>query len=440
MKKILIRAVAAMALTSCSSDALVDNRGAGGTESQTPIAFNVNKRNITRAEATSLESNKHYNFGIWAYKTTDADSVMVMGNYLVGYSDGNGTGYDKSGSTTWSSASGADTDHMSPWFYEKLGTAEYLNEDAAKGYTKNQAEFMSANQNQYLRYWDLAYDNTVFYAYAPYHSKGVTFDITTNTISVAASANTAAYDDPTLHEFIYAATSVKNADLKDVKLQFKHLGAQIKLNFCEDIPGYKVKIIDVTTSGSGIQATPAVKTDDNGTITYTKAKYYTSCGATINMSSVTAPTATTSHGTDAETTDENLKFQIPTGDVEVPAKVSTGEQQYVWSPTVYYAVPQPDGTTTGFTFHVSYQLIAEDNGEVITIHDARVYVPADVVDWKPNTRYLYQFKFTVNSTGTTDPNVNVDVTDPTVPTKSNVYPIVFDGATIEDYTSDEKSI
>ena len=94
----------------------------------------------------------------------------------------------------------------------------------------------------------------------------------------------------------------------------------------------------------------------------------------------------------------------------------------------------------GFTFHVSYQLIAEDNGEVITVHDARVYVPADVVDWKPNTRYLYAFKFTVNSTGTTDPNVNVDVTDPTVPATSNVYPIVFDGATIEDYTSDEKTI
>ena len=440
MKKILTRAVAALILTSCSSDVLVDNRGASGTENLTPIAFNVNKRNITRAETTSLEANNHYNFGIWAYKTTDADSVMVMGNYLVGYSDGNGKGYDHSASTTWSSASGADTDHMSPWFYEKLGTAEYLNEDATKGYTKSQAEYMSANQNQYLRYWDLAYDNTVFYAYAPYRSSGVTFDAATSTITVAPAANTAAYDDPTLREFIYAATSVKNADMKDVKLQFKHLGAQVKLNFCEDIPGYKVKIIDVTEAGSGIQATPAIKTDEGGSITYTKAKYYTSCGATINMSSVTAPSATTSHGTGAETTDKNLVFKIPTDGVEVPVKTSTGEQQYVWSPTVYYAVPQPDGATTGFTFHVSYQLIAEDNGEVITVHDARVYVPADVVDWKPNTRYLYAFKFTVNSTGTTDPNVNVDVTDPTVPATSNVYPIVFDGATIEDYTSDEKTI
>ena len=434
MRKILIGVVAALGLTGCSSDDLVNNQQAGETESQTPIALNVDKRNITRGDGSSLEANKHYNFGIWAFKTTDADSVMVMGNYLVGYSDGAGKGYDKSASTTWSSTSGADTDHKSPWFYEKLGTAEYLNEDATKGYTKNQADFMSANQNQYLRYWDLAYNNTLFYAYAPYHSQGVTFDAANSTINVAAIANTAAYDDPTLHEFIYAATSVKNADMKDVRLHFKHLGAQVKLNFCEDVPGYQVKIIDVTDAGSGIQATPAKLVAG----TYSKAKYYTSCWAAINMSSVTAPTATTSHGDDATTTDDNLVFKIPEG--VVPAKVTSGTQQYVWSPTVYYAVPQPSGSTTGFTFHVSYQLIAEDNGEVITVHDARVFVPADVVDWQPNTRYVYAFKFTTNSTGTTDPNVNIDVTDPEVPTTSNVYPIVFDGATIEDYSNNDSSI
>ena len=102
---------------------------------------------------------------------------------------------------------------------------------------------------------------------------------------------------------------------------------------------------------------------------------------------------------------------------------------------------------TGFTFHVSYKLIAEDNGEEITVNDARVYVPANVVvgsdttfiaAWQPNTKYTYTFKITENSTGTTDPGSTViDVDDPVVPANPTVYPIVFDGATITDYTPNE---
>lgn len=433
MKIKLLIAVLGLAMTGCSSDALVDNKGRGETESGAPIAFNVNKRNITRAEVTSLESNKHYNFGIWAYKATATNSMQVMDNYLVGYSDGAGKGYDHSASTTWSSTSGAETDHLSPWFYEKLGTAEYQNEDAAKGYTKSEKAFMSANQNQYLRYWDLAYDDTDFYAYAPYRAEGVTFNKEANVMTVAPSANTAAYDDPTLHEFIYAGYVAKNADMKDVKLQFKHLGAQLKLNFCEDIPGYKVEILDVTTAGTGIQATPAVKSGS----AYTKAKYYTSCGASIDYSNITAPTAATNYD-GAQTTEDNLKFKAPKG--TIPAKTLSGTQDYAWSETVYYAVPQPAGSTTGFTFHVTYQLTAEDNGEKITVRDARVFVPANVTSWQPNTRYIYAFKFTTNSTGTTDPNVNIDLDNPTVPEKANVYPIVFDGATIEDYSANDTAI
>ena len=431
MKVKFIHVVAALALASCSSDALVDNRGDRAAD-EAPIAFSVNKRNITRAESSSLESNYHYNFGVWTYKVKDAGSMQVMDNYLVGYSDGAGKGYDKSCSTTWNS--GSETDHQSPWFYENLGTAEYLNEDATKGYTKTQTDFMSANANQYLRYWDLAYDKTYFYAYAPYRSAGVTFSKETNIITVAPEAQIAAYDDPTLHEFIYAGASAVNADMKDVQLKFKHLGAQVRLKFCEDIPGYQVKMLDVTTAGTGIQATPAVY--DETAKTYTKSKYYTSCGATLDYSNIIAPVATTSHE-GATQTGDNLVFTIPSG--IVPAKPATGDLVYVESPTVYYAVAQPSGSTTGFTFHVSYQLIAEDNGEVITIHDARVFVPASVADWQPNTRYVYAFKFTSNSTGTTDPDVIIDVTDPTVPAKSSVYPIVFDGATIEDYTNNETS-
>ena len=96
-------------------------------------------------------------------------------------------------------------------------------------------------------------------------------------------------------------------------------------------------------------------------------------------------------------------------------------------------------------------LIAEDNGEEITVNDARVYVPAKVVDnttdpatttyiaaWQPNTKYTYTFKITKDSTGSTDPTTP-NVVDPSVPATPQVYPIVFDGATVVDYDAKDSS-
>ena len=448
MKKLAFLAVAAVALASCSSDDLVDRSAA---ENEAPIAFSVEKKNITRA--TNLEDLKHYNFGVWAYKYKDGLTTQkVMDNYLVGYSNGSGLGYDKSKSTTWEASAGDLDNHKSPWFYEYLGTAEYLNEDAAKGYTKLQADYMSANANQYLRYWDLKYTNTNFYAYAPYRAAGVTFDESAKKITVANTAQVAGYDDRSLQEFMYAGAQATNADLKDVKLNFKHLGAQVNLRFYEDVRGYRVEIIDVTDANSGIQATPATKSSD----TYTKADYYTSCGATIDFSTVGTPTATVNH-TDASKTQANLKFVIPAGTEDgltsftselstnynvIPEAVATGNtQNYAKSSTVYYPVAQPENSEVGFTFHVSYKLIAEDNGEEITVHNARVYVPAKngsefIAAWQPNTKYTYTFKITKDSKGTTNPDdTTIDITNPDVPATPTVYPIVFDGATVEDYTA-----
>ncbi|WP_027449355.1 fimbrillin family protein [Xylanibacter brevis] len=453
MKKLAFLAVAAVALASCSSDDLVDRSAA---ENEAPIAFSVEKKNITRAaEPQALENLGHYNFGVWAYKYKDGLTTQkVMDNYLVGYSNGSGLGYDKSKSTTWEASAGDLDDHKSPWFYEYLGTAEYLNEDASKGYTKSQADYMSANANQYLRYWDLKYANTNFYAYAPYRSAGVSFDESTKIITVANTAQVAGYDKPSLQEFMYAGAQATNAELKDVKLNFKHLGAQVNLRFYEDVRGYKVEIIDVTTDGSGIQATPATKSGD----TYTKADYYTSCGATIDFTNVSTPTASVNH-TDASKTQANLKFVIPgtedgltsytsklsTTYNVIPEVVTSGTQGYAKSSTIYYPVAQPTTSEVGFTFHVSYKLIAEDNGEEITVHNARVYVPAKngsefIAAWQPNTKYTYTFKITKDSKGTTDPDdTEIDIENPTVPANPTVYPIVFDGATVVDYDTKDSS-
>ena len=427
MKKILTCAVSALALASCSSDSLVSDSPAN---TQAPIAFNVGQKNITRGDATTptgdpLQSKGYYDFGVWAYKVKkDASdklvSQQVMDNYLVGYADKT-NGYYKDGVT------------LDSWFYEGLGKKDYTGSTAK-------------NDNQILRYWDLSYTNTNFYAYAPYNS-AVTFSETYTKITVPASVNKAG----TEHDVIYAGQKMDNASLAKVPLQFKHLGAKVNIKFYEDIPGYKVELLEVTSGGNDIQATPA-KLEG---ATYSVAKYFTESDATITYNDDMVPTASVAATTATGEGDSNINlvFKLPDGSKEVPGVVASGVvQNYLESPTTYYAVAQPKTSTTGFTFHVSFKLTAEDNNEVIIVRDARVFVPASVTvtdsssdpapttttyiaAWQPNTKYTYTFKITKDTNGTTK-EITPDVNDPKVPDTPALYPIIFDDITIVDYENE----
>ena len=176
---------------------------------------------------------------------------------------------------------------------------------------------------------------------------------------------------------------------------------------------------------------------------YTKGSYFTTNGATVTFAADATPTFDyTTEG--SSSTSDNLMFKLPTTNLDnttisghnlLPQE---GDGKYSESPTVYYAVAQKD-SETGFTFHISYRIIAEDNKEVITVHNATVFVPAKdgsefIAAWKPNNKYTYTFKITKNSTGSTNPGTKIDPTDPTPSTTKSLYPIVFDGATIEDYS------
>jgi hypothetical protein len=156
------------------------------------------------------------------------------------------------------------------------------------------------------------------------------------------------------------------------------------------------------------------------------------------------PTATVDE-TGEGNSNTNLVFKLPDNKV-VPAVVTNGTQTYLESPTTYYAVAQPKTSTTGFTFHVSFKLTAEDNNEVIIVRDARVFVPASVTEsgkttyiaaWQPNTKYTYTFKITKDTNGTTE-ETDPDVTKPDVPATPALYPIIFDNITIVDYENDSE--
>ncbi len=430
MKKSLFFAASLALLASCASDELVDTSvsGAGGTN-ESPIRFVTSQKNLTRA--IPLQNAGHYNFGVFAYKSTDATN-NIMANYLVGYMDEtNKKGYymTASNQTTLGDVPGA-VNGASMWAYEMLGSAEYSYTGSEGYYTKNQPEYMSNVPNQYLRYWDKSAPKTTFYAYAPYINSGSAETATyTNsdhklTIPDGSMVATMVHDNtvPESSEFMVAATEVAMADYgKDVPLSFKRLNAKVNIKFWEDIPGYSVKIIDLTDD-YGVSAAPAIAGTPN-----TQGEYFKSSGVVVDYTDVNAPVIDPSAGT---TTQEALNFYVPTA-----LQIGTTRVEASPSPSTYYAIPKSN--TTGFTFHVSYELTST-TGERIVVRNATAYVPVDYTNWAMNTHYTYIFKITKDSNGTTmdpeDPNFpTIDPNDPTIDDEEALYPIIFDNCTVEDW-------
>ena len=456
IKKTLIPVACLSLLASCMETSLVDDfDGNYEINNKKEIGFIMSSQNMTKASQALIKSG-HYNFGVFAYKSTDKVN-NIMADYLVAYYD-EANGYSKpSLTTTWGDKEG-NLDGQSYWMYESMGSAEYNGTYA--GQTVNPGtKFASNVANQYLRYWDKASEYTAFYAYAPYTNNAATGKTVTYVDGQAVGTSTDTYvmtipngtikhgyDKADEFEFMYAWTKVTKADYgHDVALNFKRLNAKVDIKFWEDIPGYSVRIIDLNPTYS-VSAVPAIKDGTSNNYGYKLGKIYSENGAKIQFDPVTPadPTLIQYEGTTVSTP---IKFAAPTaaqiGETRVEATPST---------TTYYAIPKGDGAAvlangadkitdagtlntdlalTGLTFHVSYELIST-TGEVITVKNATVFVPSTYTNWVANTHYTYIFKITTNSNGSTDSTnpTDTDVEDPEVPTEPALYPIVFDNCTV----------
>lgn len=235
---------------------------------------------------------------------------------------------------------------------------------------------------------------------------------------------------------------------------------------------------------SGVQANPVGCTiDDAGKVTdiaSTKTTYLTDGkGMVVDFSN---DPATVTPGEGGSATNENLRFRIPTTaapnnitnhSVEtvndgthdhllIPQKVASGEtQKYAYSPTIYNAVAQPqdfkpmsnDNPTAGFMFHVSFRFLKNTTVDESApadykveheVYNAKVYVPPYVMDagskkvltqWQPNKRYIYIFRLTTKTNGTTDPtdpDNPIDPDDPTPDPGKALPAIVIDSIQVSD--------
>lgn len=440
MKKLFIIAAAALMFTACSKDSEVVP--SVEKNDNTAIGFQVLNKNMSRA--TSMESNGHYNFGVWAYKNTDG-THPIMANYLVGFF-GTNVGYNIAGTTNSTHGTSGDyTDHISLWGYEGLGNTEYVwttNGAGENYYLSTNTTYMSNNVNQYLRYFDYSSANTEFFAYAPYINSATpaTFDLSSKTITFPDGTMKAGYDDTSLYEYLCAYTNVASTAYEnDVKLEFKHMNSRIRIVFYEEIAGYDVKMLALDPNAEII----AVPTEFVGPSTYKysstlakEASAIAKLGTTIDFSTKPHGTAfytgTAGEAIDGTIGNKALVFKTPTAD-KLSEDRTTAVNNHVpneyYSATTYYGIPH--NSSCGLTFRVSFQLKSTTD-EVINVYNAGVHVDAASCVWEAGKNYTYVFKITKNATGSTDDSTTPTV-DPNPGTKA-LYPIVFDGITVEDWT------
>lgn len=464
IKKTLIPVACLSLMASCMETSLVDDfDGNYEINNKKEIGFIMSSQNMTKA-TQALNASGHYNFGVFAYKSTDLVN-NIMADYLVGYYDVT-NGYGSKAGSTWGDQAG-NLDGQSYWMYEGMGSAEYNGTYA--GETVNPgSEFASNVANQYLRYWDKASEYTAFYAYAPYTNNIATGKTVTYVDGQAVGTSTDkyvmtipngtikhGYDKADEFEFMYAWNKVAKANYgHDVALNFNRLNAKVNIKFWEDIPGYSVRIIDLTPNYS-VSAVPAIKDGNSNSYGYKLGKIYSENGAKIQFDTESAsPAAPIVKQYEGTTVSTPIKFAAPT-----VAQIGETRVEATPSATTYYAIPKgssagvlsntadkisdagtldTDLALTGLTFHVSYELIS-NTGEVITVKDATVFVPETYTNWAANTKYTYIFKITTNSNGSTDSTdpTDSDAEDPEVPTEPGLYPIVFDNCTVEDWNTIE---
>lgn len=313
------------------------------------------------------------------------------------------------------------------------------------------------------------------------------------------------------NEALYAYKEVAKAKYgEDVPLEFNHVNAKVNIAFYETIDNYKVKLIDIVpentpapgddpdgvrvylTAAKGVQFSPS--TDIQAQQPMTKLQttdlptYYEA--ANVTATHVENPTATLSLAgktlssplTPIDPVKKNLVFKAT--NATRTALPITGETQYIgednanktYSSTTLYVLPNHDGTNyitdddakeypthgtlttgggttvkvadkTGYTLHVSYEILPEDGTSKTTVYDARVHVDAEYCKWQAGKAYTYVFRITSMSNGTTDPLAVdpatslttqqpwVDPEDPRVPDEPALIPIIFDGVVVTDYES-----
>lgn len=410
MKRILFcTAIAAVALTSCSSDDFLgevpgNNPSAVAAKE---ISFSGEAGKTSRAgettgkDAATALNNKFIVFGT---KTSNNDVTTVYDHYNVEY-------------------------QTTGWEYKGLAFNSLNKKSATAGKTK-----------QSLKYWDYSADQYDFVAF----SFGSATQGTGDNQVEATKVNTTDFTytlkgkiDDLVKCYIADRVTVdkKEGFNKKVSFTFHPLGTKVNIGLYEVIEGYSVKDVKFYSSADDTKPTetptlfassPTIPTGTEKeiiTVSYDEnKKVKTEWQAATSTASPARPLITRGDAASAATnksttiTFDNLS-KVGAEGLEGGSNDYLGRDKTsgnISKPTNSKAI-LPCGNVGELTLKVDYTLVSTDgSGETIKVTGATAKVANTYTNWTANKSFTYIFKISQNTNGSTGGNLN------------GLYPIEFD--------------
>lgn len=443
-RKLFFAATAATLLfTGCANDEYV-----GEVENPrgelTEITFASKNAGITRgtSEGPTAANMLNKQFFVYGTKSVNSSDQVVFKNYMVKYTEGS-----------------TSATNLKGWEYNGVTNSDYPTE----GVTPNifTGDDGSTNYTQTPKYWDYSASSYTYYAFSakPDDLKPESgepkikvkkldkSDSETNDYEVEIT-NTDNIGDLYFADKLPIDKSTgtegsENQYRGNVKLTFRPLTAKVRVGFYETIPGYDVKITNMSTSnstqtkGEGESATTSnwdgkfiaecqnLKPENNQTI---KVSYLTE-GTNKNRANATVWDNDNSKAKDANNTLE-LGSNFKNSSTNEYTTLGKNSKDVTWDKRTednkgdYTAVWPQTTNNQPLKIIVDYTLTSTDGSkETIKVTGATAAVPKEYVQWMSGVAYTYLFKITDHTNGFTG-----ETTDP-----AGLYPIVFDAVVEEEY-------
>ncbi len=387
----------ALLMTGCANDEFTGDKGQD--KNLQPIVLDMQTSMLTRAtEGGSTAAGKLGNeFIVWGEKNeidgaTASAENLVFKNYRVQYAD-------NTANTTLSNTKN----------WEYVGIAPY---EAAK---VSPSIYVDATTKQTIKYWDYAATSYTFTAVSAKkddladgkvvitktqtgntkYDKGYTIALKEG----ASAADIYVADRNVIAKGTGTDRTATNAYGGNATFTFRNFQTKIRFGMYEVIPGYNVQVKSVKFNNAASSTNFGVDgsfVTAGANTTYTVSYEDGQNGTTENKAKVAVS------GTPNTTAYLQAGANMFGKNLGTDAKTCT----YDTANGAYTAILPNPSNATAMTFTISYDLIAEDGGEKISVTNKTAVVPAQYCQWKNNFAYTYLFKITDNA--------------------AELYPITFD--------------